>query len=209
VKQPPSDVWLNLSAWVYKGLIFTLPKEFRCKYAAEMALVFRDCCRDAYQRAGLYGIIGELSSSVLDLIVNAVKERISILLSDKFNRSFLLATAVLAVVAGIFAAFADLRNNGTETPLLLILTFSFALGFVHPRVFWLSGLLIGLMMPAIHFIALVRGWRVEYPNDSSTPLWAFLTLLPALIGSISGAGIRLILKIIWGRLCAGRKDYLH
>jgi len=200
VKEPPSDVWLNLSAWVYKSLLFTLPKEFRCNYGAEMTQVFRDCCRDAYQRAGFYGIIGELSSSVLDLIVNAVKERILILIGDKFNRSFLLATAVLAVAAGIFAAFTDLRNNGTETPLLLVLTFSFALGFIHPRVFWLSGLLIGLMMPAIHFIALVRGWRVEYPNDNSTPLWAFLTLLPALTSSITGAGFRLILKIIWGRL---------
>lgn len=200
MKQPPSDILLNLSAWIYKGLIFTLPKKFRRNYAAEMTLVFRDCCREAYQRAGFSGVIGELSSSVLDLIVNAVKERISILIGDKFDRSFFLATAVLAIAAGIFAAFADLRNNGTETPLLLILTFSFALGFVHPRVFWLSGLLIGLMMPAIHFIALVRGWRVEYPNDSSTPLWAFLTLLPALTGSITGAGLRMILKIIWGRL---------
>lgn len=200
MKQPSSDVWLNLFAWVYKSLIFTLPKEFRCRYAAEMTLVFRDCCRDAYRRAGFYGLIGELSSSVFDLIVNAVKERILILISDKHSRSFFLATAVLAIAAGIFAAFADLRNNGTETPLLLILTFGFALGFVHPRVFWLSGSLIGLMMPAIHFIALIRGWRVEYPNDSSTPLWAFLTLLPALISSITGAGFRLILKNIWGRL---------
>lgn len=200
MKKPPSNVWLNLSAWVYKSLIFTLPKEFRRHYAAEMTLVFRDCCRDAYRRAGFYGLIGELSSSVLDLIVNAVKERILILISDKFDRSFFLATAVLAITAGIFAAFTDLRNKDTETPLLLVLTFGFALGFVHPRVFWLSGSLIGLMMPAIHFIALVRGWRVEYPNDSSTPLWAFLTLLPALTSSIIGAGIRLILKIIWGRL---------
>lgn len=200
MKQPPSDVWLNLSAWVYKSLLFTLPKEFRRSYATEMTLVFRDCCRDAYQRAGFLGVIGEFSSSVLDLIVNAGKERISILISDKLNRSFFLATAVTAVAAGIFAAFADLRNNGTETPLLLVLTFGFALGFVYPHVFWLSGMLIGLMMPAVHFIALVRGWRVEYPNDSSTPLWAFLTLLPALTGSITGAGIRLILKIIWGRL---------
>ncbi|HEX8637872.1 MAG TPA: hypothetical protein VF692_07420 [Pyrinomonadaceae bacterium] len=200
MKQPPSGVWLNLSAWVYKSLLFTLPKEFRRNYAAEMTLVFRDCCRDANSRAGFYGVIGELSSGVLDLIVNAVKERILILITDKFDQSFFLATAVLAVTAGIFAAFADLRNTDTETPLLLVLIFSFALGFVHPRVFWLSGLLIGLMMPAIHFIALVRGWRVEYPNDSSTPLWAFLTLLPALTSSLTGAGFRLILKIIWRRL---------
>lgn len=164
-----------------------------------MTLVFRDCCRDAYRRAGFYGIIGELSSGVLDLIVNAAKERILILIGDKVDRSFFLATAVSAVAAGLFAAFTDLRNNGTETPLLLILTFSFVLGFIHPRIFWLSGLLIGLMMPAIHFIALVRGWRVEYPNDSTTPLWAFLTLIPAVTGSIAGAGFRLILKIISGR----------
>ena len=190
---------LNLSAWLYKGLLFILPKEFRRSYAEEMTQVFRDCCRDAYSQTGFYGLIGELSSGVLDLIINAVKERILILIGDKVDRSFFLATAVSAVAAGIFAAFADLHNTDTETPLLLVLAFGFALGFIHPRVFWLSGLLIGLMMPAIHFIALIRDWRVEYPNDSSTPLWAFLTLLPALTSSITGAGIRLILKIIRGR----------
>lgn len=164
-----------------------------------MTLVFRDCCRHAYSRAGFYGLVGELSSGILDLTVNAFKERISVLVSDNFSRWFFLATTVSAAAAGVFIAFADLRNTATETPLLLVLVFGFALGFIHPRIFWLSGSLIGLMMPAIHFVALVRGWRVEYPSDSSTPLWAFLTLIPALLSSLVGAGSRLTLKVIRDR----------
>lgn len=198
MKQSPANLWLVLSARIYESLIFTLPKEFRQNYAPEMTWVFRNCCRDAYHCRGFYGIVGELTSSVLDLVINAVKERILILVNDKANLSFFLMTTT-AIAAGIFAALVNLRGNDTPNPLLLILTFSFALGFIHPRSFWFFGSLIGLMVPAIHFLALVRGWQVNYPTDSSTPLWAFLTLIPALLSSVVGAGFRLILNYLWNR----------
>lgn len=197
MKQSPANLWLVLSARIYQSLIFTLPKKFRQNYASEMTRVFRNCCRDAYHRRGYSGIVGELTSSVLDLVINAVKERILILV-NKANLSFFLMTTT-AIAAGIFAALVNLRGNDTPNPLLLILTFSFALGFIHPRSFWFSGSLIGLMMPTIHFLALVRGWQVDYPTDSSTPLWAFLTLIPALLSSVVGAGFRLILNYLWNR----------
>jgi hypothetical protein len=196
MKHPPAGFWLILSIWVYKSLIFALPKEFRQNYAAEMKLVFRDCCREAYTRNGVLGIFGELTNGVLDLAISAVKERIFILGNEKHSLSFFLVTTTLAIAGGASAAIANLHNDETANPLWLILGFSFALAFIHPRIFWLSGLLIGLMMPAIHFLALIRGWHVDYPTDSSTPLWAFLALIPALISSLAGAGFRLILKYI-------------
>lgn len=199
MKQSPANSWLVLSARLYKSLIFTLPKEFRQNYAPEMTRVFRDCCRDAYHRQGFSGIVGELASSVLDLIINAVKERFLTLVNDKHSLSFFLITTILAIAGGVSAAFADLHNDETSNPLLLILTFGFALGFIHRRSFWFSGSLIGLMMPTIHFLALVRGWQVDYPTDSSTPFWAFLTLIPALLSSLVGAGLRLILNYLWNR----------
>lgn len=198
MKQSPDNFWLVLSVRLYENLIFTLPREFRQNYAAEMRLVFRDCCREAYHRRGFSGIIGELTGSVLDLVINAVKERTLILVDDKANLSFFLMTTT-AIAAGIFAALVNLRGNDTPNPLLLILTFGFALGFIHPRSFWFFGSLIGLMIPAIHSLALVRGWQVNYPTDSATPLWAFLTLIPALLSSVVGAGFRLILNYLWKR----------
>ena len=199
MKQSTADSWLVLSERLYKILIFTLPKEFRQNYTSEMTRVFRDCCRDAYHHQGFSGIVGELASSVFDLIINAAKERFSNLVNNKSNPSFFLITTILAVTVGAFAAFTDLHNDETPTPLLLVLTFSFALGFIHPRSFWLSGFLIGLMMPLIHFLALVRGWQVDYPTDSSTPLWAFLALIPASLSSVAGAGFRLILNRLQNR----------
>jgi hypothetical protein len=194
MKHPIADFWLALCTNIFKSLIFTLPKEFRQNYAAEMTLVFRDCCREAYQHKGFLGIFSELTNSVLDLVINSVKERIFILVNDKSRLSFFLITTILAIAGGISAAIANLYNNETPKPLLLILGFSFALGLIQPRHFWLSGLLIGLMMPAIHFLAFVGGWHINYPTDSMTPLWAFLALIPALLFSLIGAGIRVILK---------------
>lgn len=196
MKHTLADFGLILSTWVFKGLIFTLPKEFRQNYANEMTLVFRDCCLDAYHRRGFLGIFSELTNSVFDLAINAVKERTLILVNDKSSLSFFLITTILAIAGGISAAVADLHNDETPKPLLLFLGFSFALGFIHPRIFWLSGLLIGLMMPTIHFLAFVRGWQVNYPTDFLTPLWAFLTLIPALLTSLVGAGFRLIMNYI-------------
>jgi hypothetical protein len=196
MKHSFADFWLLLSTWIFKSVIFTLPREFRQNYSTEMTLVFRDCCREAYHRKGFFGIFSELTNSVLDLVINAVKERIFILVNDKSSLSFFLITTILAIGGGISAAITDLHNDETPTPLLLIIGFSFVLGFVHPRIFWLSGLLIGLMMPAIHFLAFVRGWQVNYPTDYLTPLWAFIIIIPSLLCSVAGAGIRLISKHI-------------
>ena len=164
-----------------------------------MSRVFRDCCRDAYLDKGYFGVVAEFTNSVFDLLSGAVKERVLILINDKHSILF-LSTALLAIAGGATAAFANLRADETPNPLLLILIFSFVLGFIYPRRFWVSGSLIGLMMPAIHFLAFARGWQVDYPTDSSTPLWAFLTLIPALLFSFAGASLRLILKYIWSRL---------
>lgn len=196
MKRPLADFWLVLCTYIFKSLIFTLPKEFRQNYATEITLIFRDCCLETYYRNGFLGIFSELTNSVLDLVVNAVKERIFILVSDKSKLTLFLVTTVLAIVGGVSAAIANLYHDETPTPLLLIIGFSFVLGFIHPRIFWFSGLLIGLMMPAIHFFAFIRDWDVDYPTDYLTPVWAFIILIPSLLFSLSGAGIRVILKYI-------------
>lgn len=195
-----ADFWLTFSARLYRSLIFFLPKEFRQNYAAEMTQVFRDCCRDAYRRSGFTGILGELASGTFDLMFNAMKERIMTPAGgDERGLLLLLITAALAIAAGLFAAFADLRNDDVQASVLLVLIFSFALGAMRPRSFWLSALLTGLMLPTIQFVARSKGWEVKYPTDAWTPFWSFLVLIPALIGAGSGAIFRLIINYVWNR----------
>lgn len=164
-----------------------------------MTQVFRDCCRDAYRRKGFLGVLGEFMRGTFDLIFNAMKERVMTLVNDERGLLLLLATAALAIAGGLVAAFADLRNDDVQGPALLVLIFSFALGIARPSSFWLSGLLVGLMLPTIHFIARLKGWQINYPTDSSTPFWSFLALIPAFIGGVSGAIFRLILTYVRNR----------
>lgn len=199
VKQFSDGFWVIFSARLYQGLIFTLPKEFRQNYAAEMSRVFRDCCRYAYEHRGIFGVLSELIASVFDLITNAFKERVMTLLNDNRRLSFLLITGILAASGGLFAAFADLRKEEVPGPVFMVVIFTFVLGFFRPSCFWFSGLIVGLMMPMIHFIARVKGWEIAYPNDDSTPIWSFWILIPALLGSILGAVFRWCLNRIRNR----------
>ncbi len=196
MKHPLAVYWLLLVTWIFKSLTYTLPKEFRQNYASEMSLVFRDCCHEAYHHNGFLGIFSVLTNSVLDLVINVIKERIFILISDQSQLALFLVTAISAITGGVFAAIANLYNDETPKPLLILLCSGIALGFIQPRIFWLSGLLIGLMMPLIHFLAFIRGWHVNYPTDYTTPLWALLVLIPALLSSLIGAGIRTMLDYI-------------
>jgi hypothetical protein len=102
--------------------------------------------------------------------------------------------ATLAIVLGCIAGRADLRNNDVQGPVLLILMFSFLLGVLRPKSAWLSGMLVGLTIPVIHFIAQARKWPVNFPTDSSTPYWAFLALIPALAGAFAGSFTRRALQ---------------
>ncbi|MGH9947023.1 MAG: hypothetical protein ACRD6X_07495 [Pyrinomonadaceae bacterium] len=203
MKDPATNFWFSFSTRLYQSLIFSLPKSFRQKYAAEMEQVFRDCCRDAYKKKGIVGLCGELLISISDLLVNSVKERIMTLINDERGFLLLLLTATFAIGGGLVAAFADLRNNDVQGPVLLIFIFSFILGAIRPKSFWLSGLLVGLMMPLIHLAAQVYDWKVNYSTDSSTAYWSFLALIPALTGSSFGALFRLILNYIWSQFRQG------
>lgn len=69
--------WLTrLSLAVYRTLLLLYPARFRRVYGQQMALVFRDACRDAIRQRGVAGIARVWRMTLGDLIVTAISERL-------------------------------------------------------------------------------------------------------------------------------------
>jgi len=72
-----SNTLLAISDGIYRLLLIAYPDDFRRRYGAEMAQVFHDSCRDAIARAGTASIAGVWLHTIGDLIVSALKERVT------------------------------------------------------------------------------------------------------------------------------------
>ncbi len=68
---------ITLSQCIYRALLAAYPRRFRLQYRDEMALVFRDCCRAAYQEHGVPGLVSVWRRALLDLGKNAPEEHIA------------------------------------------------------------------------------------------------------------------------------------
>jgi hypothetical protein len=62
---------LRLSARAYAWLLHAYPASFRAEFGGEMALVFSDCCRDAWRSGGSPGVWRLLGRTVLDMLASA------------------------------------------------------------------------------------------------------------------------------------------
>ena len=72
----PNDPYpVVISYRAYRILLASYPRRFRQQYREEMAIAFRDACREAYNRDGSIGLIGVWRHGLADLGLNAVKER--------------------------------------------------------------------------------------------------------------------------------------
>ncbi len=63
-----------LSDRVYRALVRVYPRRFRRQYRDDMALVFRDSCREAYRHEGVRGLIPLWGRALVDLSINVPKE---------------------------------------------------------------------------------------------------------------------------------------
>jgi hypothetical protein len=66
---------IALSVRVYRLLLAAYPQRFRREYGREMALAFRDCCRDGYRRGGSFALVRLWLHVLPDLAVSALGER--------------------------------------------------------------------------------------------------------------------------------------
>jgi hypothetical protein len=60
---------------LYAALLSLYPFEFRLRFGKEMALLFRDCCRNQMQKRGLRGLAGVWLRAVLDLATSIPREQ--------------------------------------------------------------------------------------------------------------------------------------
>lgn len=65
-----------ISDRIYRVLLRVYPRRFREKYREEMALVFRDSCRQTYVDLGPRGLLRVWAAAAFDLVKNAPEEHV-------------------------------------------------------------------------------------------------------------------------------------
>ena len=97
---------------------------------------------------------------------------------------------LLTVAFGSLVGYTDVRAQEVQPAGLLILSFATLLGAAFPDGAWRRGLLLGLSVPVAHVLSQLTGTVLPYP----VPHFAdtFLALIPAMVGSYLGVGLRRI-----------------
>lgn len=71
-KRDPRPV--TFSYRLYRVILRMYPRSFQREYRAEVAHLFRDCCRESYRSQGVRGIIPVWGRAILDLARNVPQE---------------------------------------------------------------------------------------------------------------------------------------
>jgi hypothetical protein len=91
---------------------------------------------------------------------------------------------------GLLIAFVDLGAGEVQVPALLLLAFTFFLGFASPGAAWRWGIITGIWVPVFH---VVRMSLERNPDASLTEVWgSLLALVFSFAGSYGGSFIRRI-----------------
>jgi len=70
-----SHTMLSFSDNLYRRFLRAYPAEYRQGFSEDMAQVFRDLCREIYEREGLVGFLGLWLTTLFDLLKTAIEER--------------------------------------------------------------------------------------------------------------------------------------
>jgi len=108
---------IGASDWLYRLLLRIYPREFRHTYGPQMAQVFRDCCREAYQRRGSVSLVGLWARTLNDLLISAIDEHLGgrgMILKRLFDIT--LALAALITLAPVLAGIAILIKLHSRGP---------------------------------------------------------------------------------------------
>src|SRR5258708_19158166 len=89
-----SERLIIISERLYRLLLLAYPAEFRRAYCREMIKTFRDCCREALQQRGQWGVLRLWGLVLYDLITTTFTEHVRTCIA-MLQRFFLNATSTL------------------------------------------------------------------------------------------------------------------
>jgi hypothetical protein len=102
-----------------------------------------------------------------------------------------LYVLLLSVLAGIVVGYIDMYASEVQATLMIMLPSAFALGYAYPRGAWHTALIIGLSVPAAHYL----GEAMNYVPYPVTPRYStFYALLPAFFGTYFGVLSNLLIR---------------
>jgi len=87
---------ISLSVFLYRCLLRLGPANFRREYGQQMMQVFRQCCRDAYQRRGPLGVFLLWLPTFSDLVTGMLAERLASMLHAENQSSALISGDALS-----------------------------------------------------------------------------------------------------------------
>lgn len=105
-----SERLMIISERLYRLLLLAYPAEFRRAYFREMIQTFRDCCREALQQRGQWGVLRLWGLVLYDLVTTAFTEHVRTCIA-MLKRLFLNATDTLLTTEGSTALVTQFHLN--------------------------------------------------------------------------------------------------
>jgi hypothetical protein len=90
---------LSASAGLYELLLFAYPRQFRSKYGPEMASVFAQNCRQAYESSGYSAVFALWFETLHDLVCSALAEQVAMFFAGT-KRDLLVVSRAPVFAAG-------------------------------------------------------------------------------------------------------------
>ncbi len=194
-----SQAVLSFSDNLYRRFLRAYPAEYRQGFSEDMAQVFRDLCREIYEREGLLGFLELWLTTLFDLLKTAIEERskeVVQMTKGKFVRlsgwALMLAGATFMLgfaIGGAETSYSDSlggRDAFYEYSQLILVPLamaSFTVGMLGMRSrygaqvgrFGSFSLLIGAIGGAIGFVGALGLYAAQ--ADAGWMVWVFGMLL--------------------------------
>lgn len=104
-----------------------------------------------------------------------------------------VSVILTALVVGSLAFYVDLHNDEVQPAALILLVGSAAIGAVWPKWSWVAGIVAGLCILGGHVAFRALGGVPRFPIEPN-PYGALVAVIPATIGALIGAGLRVMLR---------------
>jgi hypothetical protein len=170
---------LSTSDCIYRLFLLAYPAAFRRDFGPDMAQVFRDSCRDAYQQRGTLGVFNLWVPTILDLVVTAFEEHI--LEGLQMSRSNVIRWSGLAILSASVLGIATI----VSMQLKLSLSLNDLPGDMYPIYHYAKYL---FMLAGLTLLGGVMGLLLGYGSQVGS--WGRVGLVLSLIGlGIGGGGI--------------------